>query len=1203
MPPTPTPLFQFSLLAFPQSWDGANIALRILTLPQGDPLSPFITGVAPAPDSAAFADLNLKFRAALIPSPGGLPQAAAVTAQVPLVLTAPTTSRALFQQLQSMFTIAPDAPGETPKRAGYSIYKHLPDSYRNAFAFDRPSTPFALTNDQYFCLITKPPWNNPKIPQPPPSSTVSWGRIFAFALRQELLALRLGLLYKTSFALPSPTFFANGGWLFVTLDPTSDLVPQFAVRPDLFQPYAARIPALTSTSRPLFAGVLFPVLSVPPAQSYDEIFPEAENYDDGFAKIVHGVQPTRALEVDTSPNGLPPVGDFGIRLGWDDEQIATWVNRQTDSSAPDAPPGVAAYRVDVRLHGDSTWNSLCQVQGALQLNGTALGNFNGELGVETPPIRHDPNEADVWWLPMYFTQWRGVSLVVGDAVGAQVTGGPDPTPTRQYQAVGDTVVALRYGQSYDFRVRLCDLSRGGPQVSDHAVNPAPAPVGVIPFRRYTPPKQVIITNPDPNANAASPQTSYTIDRPLLGYPDLVFTGFANAVALLLADIPAAAAASRTVGLPDPDVTTLRVDVEVRQLDHDAAAITSTDHLPFALLYSTTRDFAADPAASLNLEVTFQDVPELSAFPVQPDTGPVILPTARDIRLTFYPVCRPDPGLAYFGADSVRTGFQLEVLTRSNSSDERNLFVPDVDANRLRAIMLQPDPVSTTNLIQELQLIGQQGTAQTDLVGRLATALNLNVLDLTFSGHSGRRVVFGCSRAIRNILSPDGGNITFASKADLTRQWITVLTVQLQRDWTWDGLGDSSFTITNKATEVVGTIDVRRGVTVTALDNPDRSQTYLIFFDAVDPKPALGSFPAEQNISYTITPTFRATPTQQDPALTISMTLPIATPPAQTPALASAGIALSPYNRAADYSSTTARQRVLWFEFTEPPDNPRDTFFARVLSYAPDPVLTGDQVLTPGPGTITTPPEPPLPIDPELIRTIVPGQSDDGAGLDAMQPLIPSSDSPLHYAVPLPPGLSPDSPELFGFFVYELRVGHYETRLGEPQGWSTAQGRFGNPLRVTGVQHPAPVLTCVAARQPLGITVSAPFAMPVFNGRSLMPSPPRTEIWVLLYVQVTQADGADFRNVLLSRKPALIQDKRYNFAFSVNYVNVSGFSYWDDGEVKSLMASLALPSGSPLSVLAVEVSPELGRRADPLGANLGYIRILRASPLAPVPTIC
>ena len=158
-----------------------------------------------------------------------------------------------------------------------------------------------------------------------------------------------------------------------------------------------------------------------------------------------------------------------------------------------------------------------------------------------------------------------------------------------------------------------------------------------------------------------------------------------------------------------------------------------------------------------------------------------MPTARDVRFTFYAIGKSDPSLAYFGSADARIGFDVETVTRSNSSDERNLFVPDTDANRFRAILLQPDPVPSTNLVQQLALIGQQGTAQTDLVGRLALALNLNVNGLTLSAPTGKRVVFGCSQGLRNVLSPDHGSITFASKDELTRQWITVLTLQLQRD--------------------------------------------------------------------------------------------------------------------------------------------------------------------------------------------------------------------------------------------------------------------------------------------------------------------------------------------------------------------------------------------------------------------------------------
>lgn len=1185
------PSFQFSLLAFPQRWDGTNIELRILALPQSNPLLPMITAVPPAPDSPAFADAKVALRASLIPSLAGLPQPAGVTAQVPVAITQPAHARALFQQIQASLPIGPEPAGTTPKQVGLTTRKYLPDSYRAAFAFDRPRTPFAVTGDEYACLMSQPAAAAP----PPPPPTVSWGRVFAFALRQELLAIGVGLLYETTVTLPSPDFFSSGGWLYITLDPASDFAPQFAVRPDLLQSYAARIPALTASPRPLYAAILFPVVTTP-LTGYDGVIPEAENYDDGFAKIVHGAQPRRALFTDTSADGLPPVGDFGIRLGWDDEQIAIWMNHQVDATAIDAPVGTSSYRVDVRSHGGAAWSSLCHVQGALQLGGIGLGTFDGELGVETPPIQPDPTAPASFWLASYFTQWRGKSLVLGDASALQTCGFSDPSPTRPYQPVGEDDVPLRYGNTYDFRVRLSDLARGGPQVSDDPVNPAPAPVAPIPFRRYTPPRHVVITNLDESATPASPQSTYSIQRPRLGYPDLVFTGYPGAIAALLADIPSAKADQRDVGLPDPDVVALGIDVEVRQLDHDAAAITATDHMPYALLYSTTRDFPADPNALLDINISYQDFPDMAAFPPQPAAGDLVLPTARDVRLTFYAIAKPDPELAYFGTESARTGFKVEAVTRANSSDERNLFVPDTEANRFRAIMLQPDPVPTTNLAQQLAVIGQQGTAQTDLVGRLALALNLNVNGLTLSGRTGERVVFGCSRALRNVLSPDHGSITFASKDELTRQWITVLTLELQRDWSWDGLADVSFEIANESAEVVGTIDVTRGLTATALDQPDRSMTRLIFFDAIDPKPDAGAFPAEKIIGYTVTPQFAAPPAMMDPPLSFALELPMATPPAQTPQLASAGIALSPYARAADYSSTQARKRVLWLEFTEPPANPRDAYFARVLNYAPDPMLTGDPVL-PGVDPVVAPLEPPLPIDPELIRIITPGLSDDRSGLDAMQPLI-ASDSPVHFGVPLPPGLTADSPELFGFFVYELRAGHAE-------GWSTAQGRFGRPLRVTGVQHPAPVLLCTAARQPDTITVSAPYALPVFGGRNLTPSRPRTEMWMLLYAQVTQADGADRRNVLLSRRAAPVPERRFTFGQGAGFsaMGVAGFGYWDEAEVEALLASLGLPLDSPLSVLAVEVLPELGRRGDPLGGNLGYVRILRTSPLAPVPSIC
>ncbi len=422
---------------------------------------------------------------------------------------------------------------------------------------------------------------------------------------------------------------------------------------------------------------------------------------------------------------------------------------------------------------------------------------------------------------------------------------------------------------------------------------------------------------------------------------------------------------------------------------------------------------------------------------------------------------------------------------------------------------------------------------------------------------------------------------------MARHWIVALRVTVNRDWTWDGLASTGVSVVRQGVGEVGRIEPRFTINSDALIHPDRNGTDLIFFDIVDPKPAPGGFPAELTLNYTLTAKFVSPPAQSDPPLTVSVLLPVTTPPAQVPRLVSAGIALSPYVRSADYSSTNERRRVLWLEFDRPLDNPRDLYFCRVLAYAPDPLLMSglnDQNETA---------EPPLPVDPEPIRSVVPGQSDDRAGFTAMQPLI-SSDSPVHYMVPLPPGLPEDAPEMFGFFTYEFRVGHN-------QGWSTAQGRFGSALRVTGVQHPAPLLTCMIVQSKAGIVASAPYANPVKDGRSVRRFPPATEIYVMLYAQVRQSDNLDFRNVLLSNKRAQFRGKPLEdrFAPDAFYADAT----WSAAEIKMMLIALTLDPDTPLSCLAVETLPNGLPISDPLGAGLGQERFLRTSALVPVPAIC
>jgi hypothetical protein len=125
-------------------------------------------------------------------------------------------------------------------------------------------------------------------------------------------------------------------------------------------------------------------------------------------------------------------------------------------------------------------------------------------------------------------------------------------------------------------------------------------------------------------------------------------------------------------------------------------------------------------------------------------------------------------------------------------------------------------------------------------------------------------------------------------------------------------------------------------------------------------------------------------------------------------------------------------------------------------------------------------------------------------------------------------------------------------------------------------------------------------MPVLEGRNLLPRFPLSEIWHLLYAQVVQIDGEDQRNVLLSRKRAEPIPQRTDARDRLETV---GTAEWTQAEIDLALRALDLPRKVPLSVLAVEMLPELDRKPDPLGADLGHVRIIRTSPLTPVGEIC
>lgn len=1164
----PGPATRLSLLPYAQSFDGSDLTVRLVLIPGGSPLDPLNPNDPTAPP---FATANFTFSMVLTSGLTDMPPAGPETV-TSVSLPAPPQAQALFTALAATFAINPSPPPANPRR-DMTVLKHLPPSYRDASGVTQPGTPYARIDDSYACAHRQV---GTAKPLPDRADPIPWGRVIAIALRQPMLAEALGLVRRLTVPVPAGALI-HGGWIHVTLDPAGD-AGLLAV-PGALSVYAARIGPLSAPAS-LFTAVLFPV---PPngTASYDAPFVEAIDYADGFAKIVHAAQQQSADPYADTADGTRPARETGVRIGWDDEQVASWINRQVQvlgTTDPDTTMGVAGYRIDVREMGTLPWDSLCAATGPLSVGTIDLGTFTGELQVETHPVQLNAESSGEFWLPAYFARWTGQSVIGGDPVGVQLAGGPAPPANRVQPS--DPGVPLRYGTSYQFRVRLADHSGGGPGSSDRPRVPAISPTATLAFRRWVPPGKPDVTQPN-----SLDATQVIIHRPRLSYLAYPCTGAANAIADLLADLPAAKADGREPGLPDPDVTAVQVNVRVRALGFDPSASEG-----YITLYTASRNFPAAPNQPVTLDVDWRDIHDATTL-TDPGSGALPLPTSRDVRLEIHARGRPDPNLDYFGAHDVPLGPAVGVQLRKNADDERGLLQTGSPADLLRAIFMQPDPADDPTLANATQAAGQDGQPG-DSVARLAAAVGLDAHEVSLRSRPGRRLVIGASAGLRHALGPDHGSITFASRSELTRQWLVILRATVTRDWTWDGLAADGIIVSRDGAEV-GRIQMIRTLPAEGeAEGADRDSTDLMFIDAIDTKPPTGQFPLPVTLQYTLDTGYAGAPAQKDePLATQDVVLPITTPPAQVPGLVAAGVALSPYKRSSDYSSTEPRRRFLWLQFSAKPEDPDDALFARVLRYAPDPLLAG----TNDARVPDQPVEPPLPIDPEYTRVIVPGQSDDRAGADAMQPLI-AGDSPGHYLLPLPPGLHATDPQLLGFFTYEFRIGHATH-------WSTAQGRFGNPLRVAGIQHPAPTLGCSVLRYKSGIAASAAYANPIYDGASLRPSLPQTRMWILLYAQVSRADRAGQQNVLLGRRFAEPDREKLRLEASRGSADFSGTATWSQFEISSLLQAVGLGPEAPLSVLAVEILPGTQPVTDPLGTDLGAERILRTSPLVPVSSIC
>ena len=1299
---------KLSLLTFPQKFEAGKLDYNILIIPRNlNPLLPF------EPDHPAFAEAILNFKALIINKLEGLPVISDITDQLVVTIENPSVvTSAVWEALRKQIkesegltvdeteTVAQSQRAEASiqKYKGTAIRKHLPETYTSAFNFTKARTKYATTGDEYECAVQK---GSTITDTSTMRDTISWGKVLAMVLRNPLLAQKAGLIYKATITIPAGVF-DEGGWLFTNFADGSDYVN---LDDKLICNYGARIPPLKNLlKRNLFSPVLFPVLKTAATHAgYDEIMREAIIYDDGFAKIVHANQPVNQHLLKEKDASNTPVKDVGIRLGWDDEQMLIWHNRQmrkkeelTDIDV-DAPLGVFGYRIDARKSGDVQWLSqntiISKNRITIAQDNIDVGNADAitplEPGVEIHPAAHGNSATDGFWLPMYFTNWMGKVLSIPDKEIEEINDltadsvlpvRPDipantinSVPKKTFHPFTqnpEDILPLIYGNTYDFRIRFMDITGGGPKKNDAPVHQAQRPVDSLLFKRNIGATQLQIENVQKTVDAhpvitidnPMPDVSVlqnivddvdpvlTIFRPLLQYPAVVFTGkYADPIAKLkniLSSLPNDPIIKKSVeiGLPDPDVNKFLVKVEVQSLQMDNAK-SATGKEPFIKIYEKEYSFdTIDYDKPFALKVTYQNFQQLDFEGVFSGIGmaddELVLPTARHLRLTFIPLITNADDV--YAAKHIAKGRQVMLTSFIATDAAQELNFLSANEEGLKAIYLQPETDGHTVASKpdkEKQRVASTTPVE---IARLADTLNLVAHKLTLEAVKGQRIQFGCSKIMRHSLAPDSTSITFSSLAELFNNWIIAVDYTMNRDWAWDGLEVESIHIirswknvedsTYQPEEPAGIIHVTRTASINSLIEADRINSRLLFLDVFDPKNTNNKFPQEINLRYRIIPKFKQDKIPSNiEILPQPLHLPVTIAPIQIPKLISAGIALSDYLPGDKYATTQLRQRFLWLEVAEPVLDSNDAYFVRVLANVPDPMLC----LVDKSIELNVPQEPPLNINEEKIRVIIPGMNNDYGGLMAMQTMVASDDTQTtYYMAPLPDGLHASSDELFGFFSYEIRVGHSKKL------WSTAQARFGRPLKVNGVQHPAPALCCNVFRKKYRnnlfilfneIVITAPFANAVLNGKNVAADPPQTTLWYLLYAQVKQADGATDRNILLYSKQLRYQ-RSDNENKTINEGTRYGSATLKQETVSEKLRQMGLPINSSLSVLCVEMFPlnniwrmpqdfnngvnnANGNKNDqpinaaindgfnPLIEGLGRYRIYRTSPLVAVGDIC
>ena len=183
----------YSLLTFPQYFEGGKLYFNILVLPRNINLLKPLSGGLPA-----FIDVDFLFDVKIIDQLDGLPLFSAVTkVQSPIIDSASTDKKVVIREIISQMEQhdnlkISDNPAQNRDYGArkqiddfaaknVAIKKYLPETYRAAFNFTTPKTRFAITDDEYECIIK----NKAKklTDQLSQRDFISWGKLIAFILR------------------------------------------------------------------------------------------------------------------------------------------------------------------------------------------------------------------------------------------------------------------------------------------------------------------------------------------------------------------------------------------------------------------------------------------------------------------------------------------------------------------------------------------------------------------------------------------------------------------------------------------------------------------------------------------------------------------------------------------------------------------------------------------------------------------------------------------------------------------------------------------------------------------------------------------------------------------------------------------------------------------------------------------------------------